>query len=102
MNKESKSDTFILEEATIADIHKAFRNGSLTAEKLVNLYIARIQKYDQSTGLNSIILINPRAIEIARELDVEFQETGKLRPLHGIPMIIKDNYNTQGLQTTAG
>jgi len=102
MNKESKSDTFILEEATIADIHKAFENGSLTAEKLVNLYIARIQKYDQSTGLNSIILINPKAIEIARALDKEFKETGKLRPLHGIPMIVKDNYNTQGLQTTAG
>ncbi|PKP29431.1 MAG: amidase [Bacteroidetes bacterium HGW-Bacteroidetes-17] len=102
MNKESTSDAFILEEATIADIHKAFKNGSLTAEKLVNLYIARVQKYDQSTGLNSIILINPKAIETARELDKEFQETGELRPLHGIPMIVKDNYNTQGLQTTAG
>jgi len=102
MNKTSKSDTFILEEATIADIHQAYKDGSLTAEKLVNLYIDRIQTYDQPTGLNSIILINPRAIEIAKELDREFKETGKLRPLHGIPMIVKDNYNTKGLQTTAG
>ncbi len=100
MNK--KSEKFILEEATIAQIHQAFIDGDLTAEKLVNLYIERIQKYDQSTSLNSIVLINPRAIERAKELDREFQETGKLRKLHGIPIIVKDNYNTKGLQTTAG
>lgn len=102
MDSLSKVENFILEEATIDQIHLAFKNGSLTAEKLVTLYIERIHNYDQSTSLNSIILINPKAIERAKELDREFQESGKLRLLHGIPIIVKDNYNTKGLQTTAG
>ncbi len=102
MDTNSKSDSFILEEATISEIHKAFENGTLTAEKLVNLYIERIQKYDQTSELNSIVLLNPNAIEIARSLDQEYRETGELRALHGIPIIVKDNYNTKGLQTTAG
>lgn len=102
MHSESKKENFILEEATFSDIHEAFMDGSLTAKKLVELYIDRIHHYDQTTSLNSIILINPKAIEQAQELDKEFQETGKLRPLHGLPIIVKDNYNTKGLQTTAG
>ena len=102
MNDSSKVSSFIIEEATIADIHAAFENGTLTAEKLVNLYIERIHQYDQSSGLNSIVLVNPKALEIAKKLDQEFKETGKLRALHGIPIIVKDNYNTKGLQTTAG
>lgn len=62
----------------------------------------KIKKYDQSTKLNSIILLNPNAIRIARELDAEFKSTGKLRPLHGIPVVVKDNYDTEGIQTTGG
>jgi len=96
------SDKFNLMEATIADIHKAYMDGNLNCEQLVRTYIERIKEYDQSTGLNSIVIINPEAIKTARLLDKEFQKTKKLRPLHGIPVIVKDNYNTSGLQTTAG
>ncbi|MCX6214423.1 amidase family protein [Spirosoma sp.] len=89
-------------EITISDIHRAYRAGSLTGEQLVNAYVERIKTYDQSTKLNSIIIINPDAITTARALDAEFKKTGKMRPLHGIPVIVKDNYNTKGLQTTGG
>ncbi len=93
---------FQVVESTISDIHRAFRTGSLTSEQLVNEYLKRIQTYDQPTKLNSIILVNPDAIATARALDAEFKKTGKLRPLHGIPVIVKDNFNTKGLQTTGG
>ncbi len=89
-------------ELTVADIHEAYKNGSLNAELLTTMYLERIAVYDQSTKLNSIVIINPEAINTAIELDAEFKETGRLRPLHGIPMIVKDNYNTKGLQTTGG
>ena len=91
-----------LMELTIHEIHEAYTKGSLNSEKLTSLYIKRMKSLDQSTGLNSIILINPDALKRARKMDQEFEETGKLRPLHGIPVIVKDNYNTAGLQTTGG
>ena len=91
-----------LGELTITQIHEAYTSGSYTAEDLATAYIERINTLDQSTGLNAIVLINPRAIEEARAMDEEYRQTGTLRPLHGIPMIVKDNYNTIGLQTAAG
>lgn len=93
---------FTLVETTISQIHEAFRNGSLTSEELVKAYLNRIQTYDQSTRLNAIILVNPEAIATARQMDAEFRKTRKLRPLQGIPVIVKDNFNTKGLQTTGG
>ncbi|WP_338876074.1 amidase [Spirosoma sp. SC4-14] len=100
--KPSKAPAFNLIDATISDIHRAFRAGSLTSEQLVNAYLNRIRAYDQPKKLNSIIIINPEAIATARQLDAEFRRTGNLRPLHGIPVIVKDNYNTSNLQTTGG
>ena len=91
-----------LAELTIAQAHDAFRSGRYNAEKLVRAYLHRIEKYDQSTGLNAIVVVNPNAIERAKQLDAEYAKTGKLRPLHGVPVIVKDNYHTEGLQTTAG
>jgi len=87
---------------TIEGIHAAFREGSLSAEALTQYYLDRIASLDQSTGINSIVLVNPLALEAARDLDEEFKQTGQLRALHGIPVIVKDNYLTRGLQTTAG
>jgi amidase len=92
-----------LENATIADLQSAFANGSLTSEKLTGLYLARIQAYDkQGPAINAVITLNPHAIEDARALDAE-RKAGKVRgPLHGIPIVLKDNYNTYNLPTTAG
>src|SRR5260370_733659 len=84
-----------LENATIADLQADFANGSLTAEKLAGLYLARIQAYDkQGPAINAVITLNPHALEEARALDAE-RKAGKVRgPLHGIPIVLKDNYNT--------
>ncbi|QDA62153.1 amidase family protein [Hymenobacter jejuensis] len=95
-------EKFPLLETTIADIHQAFRKGDCNCEQLVTEYLRRIAAYDQPTKLNAIILTNPQALTTARQLDAEYQKTKKLRPLHCIPLIVKDNYNTAGLQTTAG
>lgn len=89
-----------LEELTIAEIHQAFSEGKYTAEELVQAYLTRIDSLD--SAVNSISVSNPEALAIARKLDEEYQKTGKLRPLHGIPLIVKDNINTKGLPTTAG
>ena len=89
-------------ELTVAQIHAAYQQGTYNAEHLVQAYLDRIATLDQPTGLNAIVLINPDAIAEAQALDREYRETGVLRPLHGIPMIVKDNYNTIGLQTAAG
>ena len=96
--------TFKLEEATVADVNRAFEAGALTSEQLVQLYINRIQTYDKAgeRPLNSIIEINPNAVATARALDQERQISGPRSPLHGIPVIVKDNYDTFDLPTTAG
>lgn len=93
---------FHVEEATIAEIHLAFRRGKISSRRLVEHYLERIEKYDQVSGLNAIVVINPNALRVADSLDAEFQRTGRLRPLHGIPIIVKDNFDTQDLQTSGG
>ncbi len=95
-------EKFDLIEATISEIHQAIRSGEITCLQLVNAYLKRIETYDQSTRLNAIVIINPNAAAEAKKLDDEFKKTGKLRPLHGIPVIVKDNYDTKDLQTTGG
>lgn len=89
-----------LEELTISQIHQAYQNGDFSAEELTQAYLDRIQAWDSLT--NSISFIHPEALAQAKAMDEEFSKTGKLRPLHGIPMIVKDNINTIGLPTTAG
>lgn len=93
---------FNVVEATIGEIHTAMRSGRLTSQQLVRIYLKRIEELDQKTRLNSIVVVNPRALEEAEKLDAEFRRTRKLRPLHGIPVIVKDNYDTKDLQTTGG
>lgn len=93
-----------LMELTIAQAHKAMLSRTLTARQLVEAYLARIEAYDkQGPSFNSLILVNPRARERADELDAYLARTGRLvGPLHGIPFIVKDNYDTHDLPTTAG
>ena len=94
---------FQVEEATIADIHQAMEEGRITAEELVQVYLDRIEAYDrQGPYLNSIITVSELALQRARELDAAFAESGFTGPLHGIPVIVKDNYDTHDLPTTNG
>lgn len=94
---------FELATATVADVNAAFDAGALTSEKLVELCIARIKAYDHAgPRINAIITINPKALDIARALDAERKAKGPRSPLHGIPVILKDNYNTFDMLTTGG
>ncbi|HEY8357723.1 MAG TPA: amidase family protein, partial [Ramlibacter sp.] len=93
-----------LEEATIATIHAAYRGGTLTATQLVRGYLARIEAYDrQGPTLRAMITINPAALEEAMRLDAEFKaHPDRIGPLHGIPIVLKDNFNTKDMPTTGG
>lgn len=93
-----------IEELTIAQAHKAFLSGEFTAEDLVSAYLDRIQHLDQSgPELNSLISVSQSALEEARRLDRELAETGRLAgPLHGVPVVVKDQIETAGLPTTFG
>jgi amidase len=94
---------FTLEEATIAQVHDAMQAGQLTSVDLTAAYLARIEQFERDLELNAIVLTNPRALEQAAELDAYLARTGQLAgPLHGVPVIVKDNYDTQGLQSTGG
>ena len=94
--------SFVLEETTVAEIHRALSAGELTCTELVDRYLARITAYDQPGGLHAVTVTNPRAPARATELDAELQRTGTLRPLHCVPLIVKDNYDTADLETAAG
>ena len=88
---------------TIADINRAFDAGALTSERLVQLCLARIEAYDrQGPSLRAVLTLNPKAVETARTLDAERRSKGARSPLHGIPVVLKDNYNTADLPTTGG
>ncbi len=90
-------------EATIVQIHAAMQAGELTSRQLVEAYLARIHAYDkQGPALNAIVTLNHRALERADELDAALASGGLVGPLHGIPMIVKDNYDTADMQTSAG
>jgi amidase len=95
--------TIDFDALTIADINRAFDAGALTAERLVQLCLARIQAYDrQGPALRAVLTLNPKALDTARALDAERKAKGPRSPLHGIPIVLKDNYNTFDLPTTGG
>ena len=94
---------FRVEETTIAGIHAAYRSGDLTAAELVSRYLARIEAYDRNgPALNSMINVNPKAVEEAEALDEAFAKGGLTGPLHGIPVIVKDQIETADIVTTFG
>ena len=97
---QSNFDVF---EASISEIQNALSTGQINSEQLVQQYLDRIQAYDkQGPRLNSIVRINPEALMLARALDTERQRTGSRGPLHGVPIVVKDNYNTDHMPTTGG
>ena len=90
-------------ETTIEDIHGAYKSGQLTARQLVQTYLDRIDAYNkQGPAINAIITLNPAAHEEADRLDKAFKAGGFIGPLHGIPIIIKDQADAKGMPTTLG
>jgi len=100
----TSSPAFQVVEATIDDIHMAFRSGRLTARQLVQSYLDRINAYDkQGPTINSVITLNPDALAEADRLDTEFRNSSRLvGPLHGITILVKDEIDTAGMPTTLG
>src|SRR5438309_3288379 len=94
---------FQLEETTIAQIQAAFAIGSLTCRSLVEQYLARIDAYDKKgAALNAIVTINADALKAADDLDRRYRQSGPIGPMHCVPTIVKDNYETIDMPTTAG
>jgi amidase len=98
--KPRKEEPINLSELTIATIHEAYKRGQYNSQQLVTAYLQQIEQNNEA--INAISVINPEAMAIAKQLDEEYQKTKVLRPLHGIPLIVKDNINTKGLPTTGG
>lgn len=97
------SAPFRVEEASVAEIHAAFRAGTVTCRGLVDRYLRRIEAYDKNgPAVNAIVLVNPRARDEADALDTRFKASGPVGPLHCIPTIVKDNFETAGLQSSNG
>ena len=95
---------FEFEEATVVELEEKMASGELTARRLTEAYLARIEALDrQGPMLRSVIETNPEALSIADALDKERKDTGPRGPLHGIPVLLKDNIDTADrLTTTAG
>lgn len=96
--------SFRLEEATIASVHRALASGELTCVQLVRGYLDRIAAYDRvGPALQSMITVNPRALEQAAELDRRFRaDPARAGSLHCVPIVLKDNFDTADMPTTAG
>jgi Asp-tRNA(Asn)/Glu-tRNA(Gln) amidotransferase A subunit family amidase len=100
---QAQPKKFELVEATIADVHAEFKAGRLTARALVQAYLDRIEAYDKNgPKLNSVISINPKALEEAAALDAAYRKSGLVGPLHGIPVVLKDQMDVAGIPTTLG
>jgi amidase len=99
------SGRFDLLETTIPAVQRAIQNNIITADQLVQMYLARIAAYDAKSTtahLNSYIFVNPRAVKDAQEANGGRANGDQKRPLFGIPMILKDNVDTKDMPTTAG
>jgi amidase len=95
--------SFDLLEASAAQIQAALEAGAVSSRELVVHYLARIDAYDQhGPALNAISVVNPNAVTEAESLDRERRAGTARGPLHGVPIIVKDNYETIGMQTAAG
>ena len=89
--------------ATIEDLNAAFDSGQLTSERLIEMCLARIAAYDRAgPELHAVLWLNENALERARELDQERRQNGPRSPLHGIPVVLKDNVDTGDMPTTGG
>ena len=101
---QKEAESLIISELEISEIQKGYKEGDYTITEVVKAYLKRIEEIDeQGPALNSIIQVNPDAIRVAKELDQEMKEGKRRGPLHGIPVVLKDNIDTDGkMATTAG
>src|SRR5262245_13761665 len=94
---------FQIEETTIAQIQTAFRDGSLTCRALVEQYLKRIDANDKrGAALNAIVMTNDQALKTADDLDRRYRQSGPVGAMHCVPVLVKDNYETVDMPTTAG
>src|SRR6266545_3421239 len=94
---------FRVEETTIVQIQSALRDGSLTCRSLVEQYLKRIDANDKrGAALNAIVMTNDQALKAADELDRRFRQSGPVGAMHCVPVLVKDNYETFDMPTTAG
>ena len=94
---------FKILEATIDDIHTAYKAGHLTCRQLVQMYLDRIEAFDKKgPAINAIITINSRALEDADRIDAAYKTSGLVGTLHGIPVVLKDQVDAKGMPTTLG
>jgi Asp-tRNA(Asn)/Glu-tRNA(Gln) amidotransferase A subunit family amidase len=100
---QAPAPAFNVLEKTIGDIHAAYAAGTLTVRQLVQMYLDRIAAYDQQgPAINALISLNPTALEEADRLDAAYKASGPVGPLHGIPVIMKDQADVKGMPTTLG
>jgi len=98
-----QGEPFQIVETTIDAVHAVYKSGTLTAHTLVQEYLSRIDAYDRhGPTINSIITVNPRALEDADRLDAAYRKSGLVGPLHGIAVVVKDEIDTAGMPTTLG
>jgi Asp-tRNA(Asn)/Glu-tRNA(Gln) amidotransferase A subunit family amidase len=103
MAEQQNRPRFVLEEATISSIHAALSSRQITCAQLIRAYLERIDAYDhKGPALNAILAVNPRAIDTAADMDRLDAATAARRPLHCIPVVLKDNYDTADMPTTGG
>lgn len=96
-------NAFLFEEITISNLQQGYTSNDFTIKEVVQAYLNRIEQIDQSgPALNAMIYLNPDAISVAEELDQELQNGNSRGPLHGIPIVLKDNIDTSDMPTTAG
>jgi amidase len=103
LSAQGGQPAFDIVEKSIPELQDAMKDGRVTSRQLVELYLARIAAYDRSgPRLNAIVTLNPQALQEAEALDRERVTKGARGPLHGVPILVKDNYETVGMPTTAG
>jgi amidase len=95
-------ERFEITETTIAETQQAIRDHRVSCHQIIETYLSRIRAYDQSTRLNSLVMLNPSALAEADKFDAEFNLSHTIRGLQCIAVIVKDNYDTKDLQTTGG
>lgn len=92
-----------LEEITVAELRAGYEAGDFTIVEITRAYLERIERFDRGgPALNSVLALNPHALEVAEALDRELAEGRSRGPLHGIPVLLKDNIDTADMPTTAG